>query len=210
MPVSRLMTMRWVLTWKPSDEHPQGRMAKARIVVLGYHHPEVAELKMTSPTLSRLGIMLTLHWASFNHAQLECGDGKEMQDEDVYASALDKIVCAMNITLGSAVKLSNAVYGPGNAPRSWWHSVDRFLTSMGGRRTRTDSTVWCFSSERLGTTSALVAAAYMDDFIITRIAGKRFEQLKSGLRQRFHWGSWKLRSFGLSRFRLRKKKKWTT
>ena len=57
--------------------------------------------------------MLTLQWSSFNHAQLECADaisaffqsdGKEMQDEDVYASALDEMVCAMNITLGSAVK----------------------------------------------------------------------------------------------------------
>ena len=28
VPESRLMSMRWVLTWKPSDEHPQGRNAK--------------------------------------------------------------------------------------------------------------------------------------------------------------------------------------
>ena len=49
--------------------------------------------------------------------------------------------------------------------------VDKFLTSMGGRRTRTDPTVLCFSSERLGTTYALVAA-YVDDFIITGTAGK--------------------------------------
>ena len=34
VPESRFMSMRWVLTWKPSDEHPQGRKAKARIVVL--------------------------------------------------------------------------------------------------------------------------------------------------------------------------------
>ena len=33
VPGSRLMSMRWVLTWKPSDEHPQGRKAKARIVI---------------------------------------------------------------------------------------------------------------------------------------------------------------------------------
>ena len=29
VPESRLMSMRWVLTWKLSDEHPQGRKAKA-------------------------------------------------------------------------------------------------------------------------------------------------------------------------------------
>ena len=97
------MFMRWALTWKPSDEHPKGRKAKARIVVLEYQHPEVAELKVASLTLSRLGKMLMLQWASINHAELDCadsksaflqGDGKEMQEtEDVYARAVDEIAC---------------------------------------------------------------------------------------------------------------------
>ena len=136
VPESRLMSMRWVLTWKPSDEHPKGRKAKARVVVLGYQHPEVAELKVASPTLSRHGKMPALQWASFNHAELECADaksaflqcdGKEMQEtEDVYGRALDEIACALHIPLGSAVKLWKSVYGLGNVPRSWWLSVDRF------------------------------------------------------------------------------------
>ena len=44
VPESRLMSMRWVSTWKPSDEHLQCRKATARIVILGYQHPEVAVL----------------------------------------------------------------------------------------------------------------------------------------------------------------------
>ena len=83
------MSIRWVLTWKPSDEHPQGKKAKARIVTLGYQHPEVTELTASSPTLSTHGKMPTLQWTAFNHAELECadaksaffeGDGHEMQD----------------------------------------------------------------------------------------------------------------------------------
>ena len=72
--------------------------------------------------------MLTLQWASFNHAVLECadaksafsqGDGKRMQEtEDVHAGAPDEMACSMNIPMGSAVKLSKAVYGLGNAPQS--------------------------------------------------------------------------------------------
>ena len=42
-PESRLMSMRWVLTWKPSDKHPHGRKAKARIVILAYQHPKVTK-----------------------------------------------------------------------------------------------------------------------------------------------------------------------
>ena len=65
---------------------------------------------MSSPTLSRLGKMLTLHWTAFNHAEMECadarsvflhGDGHEMQDtEAVHARALDDIACAMNTFFG--------------------------------------------------------------------------------------------------------------
>ena len=148
VPESRLTSVRWVLTCKPDHEHPPGRKAKARIVFLGYQHPQVAELNVASPTLSRLGRMLTLQWAAFILAELECadakpaflpGDGQKMQEhEDVYARASDEAACANDIPLGSAVKLAKAEYGLGNAPRGWWLSVDRFLTSMGGRKTRTD------------------------------------------------------------------------
>ena len=112
-PQSRLMSMCWVLTWKPSDEHSHGRKAKARIVILEYQHQEVAELKVSSPTLSGLGKMFTLQWTAFNHAEL-----------DTRCNAK---------TMYSTVRLAKVVYGIGNAPRSWWLSVDQFLTSMGGR-----------------------------------------------------------------------------
>ena len=52
---SRLMSMRWVQTWKPSDEHPQDRKAKARDVLLGHKHPEVVEVEVESSTSSKLG-----------------------------------------------------------------------------------------------------------------------------------------------------------
>ena len=65
---------------------------------------------MSSPTLSRLGKMLTLQWTAFNHAELDCadvksaflqGDGDEMQDtEAANARALDDISCSMNIPFG--------------------------------------------------------------------------------------------------------------
>ena len=206
VPQTILMSMRWVLTWKPSGEHPPGGKAKARMVVLGHQHPEVAERTVANSTLSRLGKTLALQWTAFNHAELERadamsamlqGDGQEMQEsEDVYARALNELACAMNTPLGSAVKLAKDVFKLGNAPQSWRLSVDRFLTSMAGRRrgrrTRTDPTVWCLSPKGLGTTCALVAAC-VGKLFITGIAGKMFEQLKSRLRECFCWVSWKFR-----------------
>ena len=142
-------------------------------MILGYQQREMTGMTVSSPTLSRLGKMLTHQWTAFNHAALECaakraflqGDGHEMQDSElIYAGALDEIACAM-VPLGSALQVAKAACGLGNAPRSWWLSVDRFLTSHNGRRTRTDPTIWCFSTDGLGTTHALVAA-YVDHFII--------------------------------------------
>ena len=56
--------MRWIWTWKPPDEHPIGRKAKARIVILGFQYPEVRDMKMSSAAWSRPGRMLTLQWSS--------------------------------------------------------------------------------------------------------------------------------------------------
>ena len=92
--------------------------------------------------------------------------------------------------------------------RTWECTTE--LVALGGQvlvvhgRTRTDPTVWQFSSDALGTTYALVAD-YVDDFIFTGIAGKGFEHLKNGLRERFRWGSWKLPSFGLFGVRVHKR-----
>ena len=74
---------------------------------------------------------------------------------------------------------------------------------MWRRRTRTDPTVWCLSSEGLGTTYVLVAAR-VDYFIITGSPGVKFEQLKNALRERFCWGSWKVQSIGLCGVRVHK------
>ena len=102
--------------------------------------------------------MLTLQWNASNHAELDCADAKsghELQETAVvHARALEEIALA--------VRLAKAVYGLGRSPRSLWFSVDRFSTWMGGRRTGTDPTVWCFSTEGLRTTNALVAA-YVND-----------------------------------------------
>ena len=42
------------------------------------------------------------------------------------ASALDEVACAKHIPVGSAVQLSKAVYGLGNAPRGWCDGVHLF------------------------------------------------------------------------------------
>ena len=78
---------------------------------------------------------------------------------------LGKIACAMNIPLGSEVKLSKAVCGHGNAPQCWWNGVGDVPQScrfngtghavnkrMVGQRAQTSETraQWNCQSPKLG------------------------------------------------------------
>ena len=54
----QILRSRWVLTWKNlEDEHgkPDGRKAKARLVVLGFQDPQLTEVARDAPTLTREG-----------------------------------------------------------------------------------------------------------------------------------------------------------
>ena len=66
----QILRSRWVLTWKNlEDEHgkPNGRKAKARLVVLGFQDPQLTEVARDAPTLTREGRHTVLQTiASFN------------------------------------------------------------------------------------------------------------------------------------------------
>ena len=59
IPKQRVMTMRWVHTWKV-DENTGETKAKARLVVKGFTDPDLTEIRSESPTLSRLSRQLIL------------------------------------------------------------------------------------------------------------------------------------------------------
>ena len=75
--------MRCSLVWKPSAQQENDSKANERIVIRGYQHPEVTDLKKSWPTLSRLRKMLTLQWAALNRPELERADAKPafLQDD---------------------------------------------------------------------------------------------------------------------------------
>ena len=52
VPITRIMAMRWILTWK---EAPEGTKAKARLVAKGFTDPDLLTIRAEAPTLSKLG-----------------------------------------------------------------------------------------------------------------------------------------------------------
>ena len=135
--------------------------------------------------------MLTFRWTGFRCTGAVCKTQRlcscmvtdrkcNTQNQPFCTRTLDGIACVMMVSLSGHCK--KAVHGLGNAPRSWWLSVDRFLTSQNGRRTRRDPIIVFFSTDGLGTTYALFAA-YVDDFIITGILDQDFDKLNLFLRE---------------------------
>eukprot|EP00435_Cladocopium_sp_Y103_P020463 s1700_g5.t1 len=57
---SRIMSSRWILTWKEDLSNPSGRKAKARLVVKGFQDPDIDSVCSDSPTLTRDSRMLLL------------------------------------------------------------------------------------------------------------------------------------------------------
>eukprot|EP00435_Cladocopium_sp_Y103_P060282 s1270_g22.t1 len=57
---SRIMSSRWILTWKEDPTSSTGRKAKARLVVKGFQDPDIGTLCSDSPTMTRDSRMLLL------------------------------------------------------------------------------------------------------------------------------------------------------
>ena len=57
--LERLLRMRWALTWKYTEGGD--RKAKARLVILGYQHPELTTVPTAAPTLGNVRLMKTFY-----------------------------------------------------------------------------------------------------------------------------------------------------
>ena len=161
IPDSPLKSMRWARTWKPSDEHPKRKQRESQIRDLG--------LSASRSDGSECVVAITVKISKDAHTPVDSIQG------DGHVRALDEIACAMKVLLGSAVEVAKVVHGRGNAPRSWWLSVHRFLTSQNGRRTRTDPTIWWQCTLTNSPSLALLA--------------KTLTKLKNSLREKFRWES---------------------
>ena len=64
--------MRWVLTWKYTEGGD--RKAKARLVILGYQHPELTSVPTAAPTLGKMSRHLLLQACALHKLRAHFGD----------------------------------------------------------------------------------------------------------------------------------------
>ena len=73
---TRIMTSKWVLTWKEDHTSPTGRKPKARLLIRVFQDPDVGVVSTESPTLSRDGRMMIFQAVSSLKWELQSFDIK--------------------------------------------------------------------------------------------------------------------------------------
>eukprot|EP00435_Cladocopium_sp_Y103_P049949 s497_g15.t1 len=217
----RLIPMRWLLTWKPLDEYTDPRQekqpgviredglakAKARIVLIGYKHPDLAKrdprtgkplLQTSPPTLSRLGRNLLLQAGALDKHLLEAADAKSaflqadhsIGSNKVYTTAVDEILHALHVPRGTALEIVGAIYGLTNAPRVFWLDADEKLQKLGAECHGIDKCMWIFRN-RHGEVCGRVGS-HVDDFIIMgNQSDPDWLSYRRGIENMYRWSPWK-------------------
>ena len=166
----RILRARWVLVWKPIPEEDRAeaqekalkpetvysadgrRKAKARIVVMGFEHPDLLNpsFNSTAPVQSQLMRNLSLCLVAQKKWVLEGLDlttaflqtGKTEESREIWTYGVPELKSALGAEDHEVLRILKNIYGNATAPRGLWEDIDRTLKSMGGIRLFGDSSFW--------------------------------------------------------------------
>ena len=232
----RLIPMRWILTWKPltEPEHPPKdgsptviredglAKAKARVVIIGYKHPDLArrdprtgrpQLRTSSPTLSRLGRQMILQAAAFDQHALESADAKSaflqadegIETQRIYTYGVPEVAYALGLDKSQAMEVVGAFYGLTNAPRLFWKDCDTKIQKAGAEPHALDKCIWLVRNSS-GKVCGRIAS-HVDDFIITGDQGDPdWKSFRQKFKEMYKWSPWQVGSFTFAGIELKQTK----
>ena len=195
---SQAMRMRWILTWKKTED--QGLKPKARAVVLGYQDPEYAHRPTFAPTMTKQSRQLLLQWAANNECSVKKGDvsgaflqGREFT-RDMYVIPTDEICKAMNIPSQSITRMKRACYGLVEAPIEWFETMNTFLQEEGFVQLKSDPSFWKLVDHENDVVALI--SGHVDDFLFTgREESQLWQEKQQRIKQRFQWQEWEVDEF---------------
>ena len=174
----RILRARWVLTWKlippedlasatkdaqtnPKTVHTSDgrKKAKARIVLLGFEHPDAGspDFKTSSPVQSGLARNLLY--------QMTCQHGWKLEgldlataflqtepteaDARLWTSGVVELREALGVGAEGIMKIMRNIYGSTTAPRGLWLDLHKRLAMLGGRPVMDERCLWIWYSQHL-------------------------------------------------------------
>ena len=192
---SKIMGMRWLLTWKYDPQEADGRKPKARAVVLGYQDPSYETRKTSAPTPSKAGRQLFLQQCALRRFRLSKGDvsGAFLQGmevvEELFCRPLPEMCEALGISDNTPTLLTKAAYGLVQAPLYWYESVCATMSELGYQKLTTEPCCWIYIDD--SNTVRSMVHAHVDDFVFAGEKGCHIhESLMQQLQSKYKWGSW--------------------
>ena len=225
----RIVRARWVLTWKPIPPEDREeaakdalenketlhdkrglRKAKARIVLLGFQHPNLLDpsFKTSSPVQSTLGRNLLYVMAAHHQWDLEGLDLATAflqtmpteADEGLFTTGVEELRQALGVTEEGVMKILKNIYGSTTAPRGLWLDLHKKLTALGAVPVMGERCLWIWLSktERDGDLPQVIGAmgGHVDDF--HRIGDQNSAEwldIKAKIDAAYKWGMAKVGNY---------------
>ena len=198
----RVITARWVLTWKKIEAEgaPDRWKAKARLVLRGFEDPDLLSIQKAAPTASRLSRTLLLATAQWLSWDIMCGDvktaflsGKEFSREIVVRLPAD---CSALLGADAGpcyMRMRKSAYGLADAPLLWYQEADRRLKLCGWIRHPIDQCCYLlidYDEKKVQYMCAMLIL-HVDDILIGGEAeNDEFKEAIKKLKKHFNFGKW--------------------
>ena len=205
----RMVTARWVLTWKRINENelnaPPKYKAKARLVLRGFEDPDLLTMKTAAPTASRMSRMYLIAFASWKGWVILCGDVKTAF---LSGSPFDRVLIVRlpkdcNPILGwekaglgghTHMRMKKSAYGLADAPLLWYKEASSRLRQGGWKQHPLDQC--CFMlvvTDKVRPDGTLVGLLiiHVDDVLITGDDNSPvYKQAIITMKKNFNFGKW--------------------
>ena len=226
----RIVRARWVLTWKlvpPEDreeavrdhqtnEHTMHtkdglRKAKARIVLLGFQHPNLLDpaFKTSSPVQSTLGRNLLYQMSAQHQWPLEGLDlataflqtQPTEADQELWTTGVEELRQAVGVGAEEIMRILRNIYGSTTAPRGLWLDLHKTLTNLGAQPVLGERCLWIWLTKNEadyvdGKPQTIGAmGGHVDDFHRLGNGSPEWLEVKAKIDAAYKWGMTKQGSY---------------
>ena len=205
----RVITARWVLTWKRTNENEPDAIpvykAKARLVLRGFEDPDLGGMKTAAPTAHRTSRTFLCAVATWFGWVICCGDVKAafLSGSGFDRTIIVRLPMDCNPILGvmtnekgkhTYMKLKKSAYGLADAPLLWYEEAKKRLLAGGWKIHPLDQC--CFllsewSKEKHREVLIGMLIIHVDDILMTGDEkSEKYKNARKHMKQNFNFGKW--------------------
>ncbi|CAE7826829.1 GIP [Symbiodinium sp. CCMP2456] len=175
------------------------RKAKARIVLLGFQHPNLLDpsFKTASPVQSSLGRNLLYLMAAQHQWTLEGLDLATAflqtlpteADKELWTTGVEELREAIGVGPEQIMRILRNIYGSTTAPRGLWLALHKTLTSLGAQPVLGERCLWIWLSQLQAEARTIGAmGGHVDDFHRIGDGSEEWLAIKAKIDSAYRWG----------------------